>query len=72
MMNTFIIVNIDPIYVSDSLEDKYMFVNFKKTFPLTSPVHSFQRRAYCLRVCFESYSKQGIPYSHTGRVGRGW
>ena len=69
VMNTFIIVNITP-YIVDSLEDKPMLVHFKKAFPLTSLGHSFQRRAYYLLLCFESY--EGIPYSHTGRVDRGW
>ena len=35
MMNTFIIVNITPIF-TDSLEDKSMLAQFKKAFPLTS------------------------------------
>ena len=69
MMNTFIIVNITR-YAIDSLEDKSMFVLFKKTFPLTSFGHSFERRAYYLLLCFESY--RSIPYSHTGRVDKGW
>ena len=60
MMNTFIIVNITP-YAID--------IHFKKAFPLTSLGHSFERRAYYLLFCCESY--QGIPYSHTGRVDRG-
>ena len=64
-MNSFIMVNITP-YAIDSLEDKSMLVHFKKAFPLTPLGHSFERRAYYLLLCFESY--QGIPYSHTGRV----
>ena len=59
-----------PPYVRDSLEDKSMLLHFKKAFPFTSLGHSFERRAYCLLLCFESY--QGIPYSHTGQVNRGW
>ena len=69
MMNSFIIVNITP-YAKDSLEDKSILVLFKKAFPLTSLGRSFQRRAYNLLLCLESY--QAIPYSHTGRVDRGW
>ena len=53
MMNTFIIVNITQ-YVIDRLEDKSMFVHFKKAFPITSLGHSFERRGYCLLLCFES------------------
>ena len=66
MMNTLIIiVNIT------SLEDKSMLlVHFKKVFPLTLLWHSFERRAYWLLFHFESY--QGIPYSYTGKVDRGW
>ena len=45
-----------------------MFVHFKKAF--TSLRHSFERRAYWLLLCFESY--QGIPYSGTGGKYRGW
>ena len=44
MMNTFIRVNITPI--CNSLQDKSIFVHFKKAFPLTSLGHSFERRAY--------------------------
>ena len=69
MINSFIIVNITR-YAIDSLEDKSMFVLFKKAFPLTSFGHSFERRASHLLLCFEIY--QGIPYSHTGRVDKGW
>ena len=61
MMNTFIIINIGPIHVSDSLEDKSMFVNFKKTFPLNSLGHSFERRAYCLRVCLKAIQNRVFP-----------
>ena len=68
-MNSFITVNITP-HAIDSLEDNSMLVLFKKVFPLTSLGHLFERRAYYLLLCFESY--QGIPYSHTGRVDRGW
>ena len=35
-----------PPYVRDSLEDKSMFVHFKKVFSLTSVWNSFERRAY--------------------------
>ena len=55
--------------VRDSLEDKSMlFVHFKKAFPLTLLGHSFERRAYWLLFCFESY--HGIPYSHRGKVSQ--
>ena len=67
-MNSFIINNIIP-YAIYSLEDKSILVHFRKAFPITSLGHSFERRAYYLLLCFESY--QGIPYSHTGRVDRG-
>ena len=67
-MNSFIINNIIP-YAIYSLEDKPILVHFRKAFPITSLVHSFERRAYYLLLCFENY--QGIPYSHTGRVDRG-
>ena len=52
------------------VEDKSMLVLFKKALPFTSLGHPFERRAYCLLLCFESC--QGILYSHTGRVDRGW
>ena len=52
------------------LENKSMLVLFKKGFPLTSLGHPFERRGYYLLLCFESC--QGIPYSHTGIVDRGW
>ena len=49
--------------IIDSLEDKSMrLVQFKKAFPLTLLGHTFERRAYWLLFCFESY--QGISYSH--------
>ena len=67
-MKSFIINNIIP-YAIYSLEDKPILVHFRKAFPITSLGHSFERRAYYLLLCFESY--QGIPYSHTGRVDRG-
>ena len=48
------------MYVRDSLEDKAMLVvHFEKAFPLTLLGHSFE-------------SSQGIPYSCTSKVGRGW
>ena len=53
MMNTFIKFNITP-YVRDSLEDEFMLVHFRKAF--TSLWDSFERRAYCLLLCFESYT----------------
>ena len=69
MMNSFIIVNITP-YVIDSLDDNSMLVHFKKAFSITSLGHSFERRAYYLLLCFESFL--GILYSHIGRIYRGW
>ena len=47
-----------------------MVLHFKNAFPRTSLRHSFEKRAYCLLLCFERYL--GIPYPHTGRVDRGW
>ena len=47
-----------------------LLVHFIKAFPLTLLGHSFERRASWLLFCFESY--EGIPYSYTGKVDRGW
>ena len=73
MMNTFIIVNINP-HVRDSLDDKSMLSTPKR--------HSFSLQQNTLEteytwaliwdksllICFERY--QGIQYSYTGRVDR--
>ena len=69
MMNSFIIANITR-YAIDSLEYKSMLLLFKNAFPRSSLGHSFERRAYYLLLCFESY--QGISYFHTDSVDRGW
>ena len=45
MVNTFVIVNITPIW-RDSLKDKPMLFHSKKAFSLTSLEQSFERKAY--------------------------
>ena len=47
-----------------------LLVDFKKAFLLTLLGHSFERKAYRLLFHFENY--QGISYSYTDKVDRGW
>ena len=73
MMNTFITANITP--TCKSLENKSMLVHTKKTFLLSSfwPETDYTSAPIwkkSLLICSESY--QGISYSNTGRVDRGW
>ena len=71
-MNPFMIVNITQ-YVRDSLEDESTPFLSNKAFLLPSVWLGAEYTCALiwkksLLICFESY--QGIPISHTGRLGR--